>query len=78
MRFYGDSYVDINLRNPVQSRQERRINPSRILSLGEAAATPVVPRRLIAPADMPIVSTKSRRVIRSVAIWFTFLGIDAG
>jgi hypothetical protein len=26
---------------------------------------------------MPIVSTKSRRVIRSVAIWFTFLGIDA-
>jgi ketosteroid isomerase-like protein len=24
MRFYGDSYVDINLRNPVQSRQERR------------------------------------------------------
>jgi len=24
MRFYGDTYVDINLRNPVQSRQERR------------------------------------------------------
>jgi len=24
MRFYGDSYVDINLRNPVQSWQERR------------------------------------------------------
>jgi ketosteroid isomerase-like protein len=24
MRFYGDSYVDINLRNPVQSRQERQ------------------------------------------------------
>jgi ketosteroid isomerase-like protein len=23
MRFYGDTYVDINLRNPVQSRQER-------------------------------------------------------
>lgn len=24
MRFYGNSYVDINLRNPVQSWQERR------------------------------------------------------
>lgn len=24
MRFYGDTYVDINLRNPVQSWQERR------------------------------------------------------
>ncbi len=24
MRFYGDTYVDINLRNPVQSRAERR------------------------------------------------------
>lgn len=24
LRFYGDSYVDINLRNPVQSREERR------------------------------------------------------
>jgi len=24
MCFYGDTYVDVNLRNPVQSRQERR------------------------------------------------------
>lgn len=24
MRFYGDTYVDINLRNPIQSWQERR------------------------------------------------------
>jgi len=24
MRFYGDTYVDVNLRNPVQSWQERR------------------------------------------------------
>lgn len=24
MRFYGDVYVDVNLRNPVQTREERR------------------------------------------------------
>ena len=24
MRFYGDTYVDVNLRNPVQTRAERR------------------------------------------------------
>jgi ketosteroid isomerase-like protein len=24
MRFYGDTYVDVNLRNPVQSKAERR------------------------------------------------------
>jgi ketosteroid isomerase-like protein len=24
MRFYGDVYVDVNLRNPVQSKEERR------------------------------------------------------
>lgn len=24
MRFYGERYVDVNLRNPVQSREERR------------------------------------------------------
>jgi ketosteroid isomerase-like protein len=52
MRFYGDSYVDINLRNPVQSWQERReyytqvirrggfhvqVNPEEILIRGDFA-----------------------------------------
>ena len=55
MRFYGDSYVDINLRNPVQSRQERReyyvqvirkggfkaqVQPEEILIRGEYAFYP--------------------------------------
>ena len=34
MRFYGDSYVDINLRNPVQSRQERREYYAQVIRKG--------------------------------------------
>ena len=34
MRFYGDSYVDINLRNPVQSRQERREYYTQVIRKG--------------------------------------------
>jgi ketosteroid isomerase-like protein len=34
MRFYGDSYVDINLRNPVQSRQERRDYYAQVIRKG--------------------------------------------
>lgn len=34
MRFYGDTYVDINLRNPVQSRQERREYYSQVIRKG--------------------------------------------
>jgi ketosteroid isomerase-like protein len=34
MRFYGDSYVDINLRNPVQSRQERREYYAQVIRRG--------------------------------------------
>jgi ketosteroid isomerase-like protein len=34
MRFYGDSYVDINLRNPVQSRQERRQYYAQVIRKG--------------------------------------------
>ncbi len=34
MRFYGDSYVDINLRNPVQSRQERREYYAQVIQKG--------------------------------------------
>jgi len=52
MRWYGDTYVDINLRNPVQSRAERReyylkvmerpgirlkVQPDDILVRGDAA-----------------------------------------
>ena len=34
MRFYGDTYVDINLRNPVQSWEERREYYSRVIRKG--------------------------------------------
>ena len=34
MRFYGDSYVDINLRNPVQSLQERREYYAQVIRRG--------------------------------------------
>ena len=35
MRFYGDSYVDINLRNPVQSWQERREYYAHVIRRGD-------------------------------------------
>ena len=31
MRFYGDTYVDVNLRNPVQTRAERREYYARVM-----------------------------------------------
>jgi ketosteroid isomerase-like protein len=34
MRFYGDTYVDINLRNPIQSRQERREYYAQVIRRG--------------------------------------------
>ena len=34
MRFYGDSYVDINLRNPVQTWQERREYYAQVIRSG--------------------------------------------
>jgi ketosteroid isomerase-like protein len=34
MRFYGESYVDINLRNPVQSWQERREYYAQVIRRG--------------------------------------------
>jgi ketosteroid isomerase-like protein len=34
MRFYGDTYVDINLRNPVQSRAERRAYYAQVIARG--------------------------------------------
>ncbi len=34
MRFYGDTYVDINLRNPVQSWQERRKYYAQVIQRG--------------------------------------------
>ena len=34
MHFYGESYVDINLRNPVQSRQERREYYAQVIQRG--------------------------------------------
>jgi ketosteroid isomerase-like protein len=34
MRFYGDSYVDINLRHPVQSWQERREYYAQVIRKG--------------------------------------------
>ena len=34
MRFYGDTYVDINLRNPVQSWTERRAYYAQVIQRG--------------------------------------------
>ena len=34
MRFYGDTYVDINLRNPVQSHTERRAYYTQVIKRG--------------------------------------------
>jgi ketosteroid isomerase-like protein len=34
MRFYGETYVDINLRHPVQSRQERRQYYAQVIRRG--------------------------------------------
>lgn len=34
MRFYGDTYVDVNLRNPVQSWSERREYYSQVIRKG--------------------------------------------
>lgn len=34
MRFYGDTYVDINLRNPVQSHAERRAYYAQVIKRG--------------------------------------------
>jgi ketosteroid isomerase-like protein len=34
MRFYGDTYVDINLRNPVQSWAERRAYYTQVIKRG--------------------------------------------
>jgi len=34
MRFYGDTYVDINLRNPVQTHAERRTYYSQVMRRG--------------------------------------------
>ena len=34
MRFYGDTYVDINLRNPVQTWAERRAYYSQVIERG--------------------------------------------
>lgn len=34
MRFYGDTYVDINLRNPVQSWAERRAYYAQVIERG--------------------------------------------
>jgi len=34
MRFYGDTYVDINLRNPVQSWAERRAYYAQVIQHG--------------------------------------------
>jgi ketosteroid isomerase-like protein len=34
LRFYGDFYVDINLRNPVQSREERREYYAQVIRKG--------------------------------------------
>jgi ketosteroid isomerase-like protein len=35
MRFYGDTYVDINLRNPVQSWAERRAYYAQVIERGD-------------------------------------------
>src|ERR1700724_435226 len=35
MRFYGDTYVDVNLRNPVQTKAERREYYAKVMARPE-------------------------------------------
>jgi len=39
MRFYGDTYVDVNLRNPVQSWAERRAYYAKVIADGGLKVT---------------------------------------
>lgn len=34
MQYYGDSYVDVNLRSPVQSHDERRVYYAKLITSG--------------------------------------------
>jgi ketosteroid isomerase-like protein len=54
MRFYGDSYVDINLRNPVQSWQERREYYRQVIRRG-GFRVQVQPEKILIRGDFAFV-----------------------
>jgi ketosteroid isomerase-like protein len=54
MRFYGDSYVDINLRNPVQSWQERREYYAQVIQ-GGGFHVQVQPEEILIRGDFAFV-----------------------
>jgi len=54
MRFYGDRYVDVNLRQPVQTHAERREYFLRILRRG-AMRVQVHPDEIVVRGDMALV-----------------------
>ena len=53
MRFYGSSYVDVNLRNPVQSQKERRAYFKEVLGRGIRVA--VRPDEIAVHGDLAFV-----------------------
>lgn len=53
MRFYGSSYVDINLRGPVQSHEERRAYYAQVMRKGVRVR--VHPDEIVVRGDMAFV-----------------------
>ena len=54
MRFYGDIYVDINLRNPVQTKAERREYYARVMA-GPGIHIQVQPEDIMIRGDLAFV-----------------------
>ena len=63
MRFYGDTYVDVNLRQPVQSFEERRAYFSRVLQRG--LRIDVHPDEILIDGAMALV--RGRIAVRTVS-----------
>jgi len=66
MRFYGDTYVDINLRKPVQSRQERREYYAHVIRNG-GFRVQVHPDEILIQGDLALVRG-SLELIRTSAV----------
>jgi ketosteroid isomerase-like protein len=54
MRFYGDTYVDINLRNPVQTKAERREYYAKVMTR-PGIHVPVQPDAVMVRGDLAFV-----------------------
>ena len=54
MRFYGQTYVDVNLRSPVQTKLERREYYSRVMKRGGLQLT-VKPEDILIRGDLAFI-----------------------